>query len=251
MKRVVCLAVAVCLVLSCSLFAQQNAVSAPQAGSASVADHIGIGVKVGLLGAGAELAARLDRHSNVRAGFNVLGYSRSFNKDGINYGGHLSFRTIEAHYDYYPWAGKFHVSGGMLDYIGNPITANALVPGGSSFTLGGQTYYSQNANPAFASGKVNFNQVSPTVTFGWGNLVRENHHFSVPIELGIAFQGSPKSTLGLVGNVCTDQAQTQCFNAATDPTVQSNVIAEQTKLNNSMKPFKFYPIISVGFGYKF
>jgi hypothetical protein len=89
------------------------------------------------------------------------------------------------------------------------------------------------------------------VTFGWGNLVRENHHFSVPIELGIAFQGSPKSTLGLVGNVCTDQAQTQCFNAATDPTVQSNVAAEQTKLNNSMKPFKFYPIISVGFGYKF
>lgn len=251
MKRVVCLAVAVCLVLSCSVFAQSNSVTAPQSGSSSGADHIGIGVKVGLLGAGAELAARLDRHNNIRAGFNVLGYSRSFNKDGINYGGHLSFRTIEAHYDYYPWAGKFHVSGGMLDYIGNPITANALVPGGSSFTLGGQTYYSQNANPAFASGKVNFNQVSPTVTFGWGNLVRENHHFSVPIELGIAFQGSPKSTLGLVGNVCTDQAQTQCFNAATDPTVQSNVAAEQTKLNNSMKPFKFYPIISVGFGYKF
>jgi hypothetical protein len=251
MKRVVCLVVAVCLVSSCSLSAQSNAVNAPQSGSASVADHIGFGVKVGLLGAGAELAARIDRHSNIRAGFNVLGYSRSFDKDGINYDGHLSFRTIEAHYDYYPWAGKFHVSGGLLDYIGNPITANAFVPGGSSFTLGGQTYYSQNTNPAFASGKVDFNQVSPTVTFGWGNLVRENHHFSVPIELGIAFQGSPKSALGLTGNVCTDQAQTQCFNAATDPTVQSNVLAEQTKLNNSMKPFKFYPIISIGFGYKF
>lgn len=251
MKKAGCLAVAVCLVSSCSLLAQQNAVSAPQAGSASVADHIGFGVKVGLLGAGAEIAARLDPHSNVRAGFNVLGYSRSFNKDGINYDGHLSFRTIEAHYDYYPWAGKFHISGGLLDYIGNPITANALVPGGSSFTLGGQTYYSQNSNPASASGRVNFHQVSPTVTFGWGNLVRENHHFSIPVELGVAFQGSPKSTLGLVGSVCTDQAQTQCFNAASDPTVLANVASEQTKLNNSMKPFKFYPIISIGFGYKF
>jgi len=29
------------------------------------------------------------------------------------------------------------------------------------------------------------------------------------------------------------------------------VLAEQTRLNNSMKPFKFYPIISIGFGYKF
>lgn len=252
MKKAVCFVVAVCLVSTCSLFAQQNAVSAPQAGSASVADHIGLGVKVGLLGVGAEVAARIERHSNVRAGFNVLGYSRSFDKDGINYSGHLSFRTIEAHYDYYPWAGKFHVSGGVLDYIGNPITANALVPAGSSFTLGGQTYYSQNGNPAFASGKVNFNQVSPTVTFGWGNLVRENHHFSVPIELGIAFQGSPKSTLGMIGGVCTDPTATiNCFNAATDPTVQSNIVSEQTKLNNSMKPFKFYPIISIGFGYKF
>lgn len=255
-KRAVCLAVAVCLVSSCTVLAQSNSVTAPQSGSSSVADHIGMGVKVGLLGAGAEIAARLDRHSNVRAGFNVLGYSRSFDKDGINYDGHLSFRTIEAHYDYYPWAGKFHISGGMLDYIGNPITANALVPQDASFTLGGHTYYGAAApNQAMASGRVNFNQVSPTVTFGWGNLVRENHHFSVPIELGVAFQGSPKSTLNLLGDVC-DQPSTSglpqnCRAVSSDPMVQANILSEQTKLNNSMKPFKFYPIISIGFGYKF
>jgi len=33
--------------------------------------------------------------------------------------------------------------------------------------------------------------------------------------------------------------------------VQSNITGEETKLNNSMKPFKFYPILSFGFGYKF
>jgi hypothetical protein len=82
-------------------------------------------------------------------------------------------------------------------------------------------------------------------------LLRENHHFSVPVELGVVFQGSPKSTLNLTGNVCTDQLQTNCFNAATDPTVQSNVVAEEAKLNKNMKPFKYYPIISFGFGYKF
>jgi hypothetical protein len=251
MKKVWCLAVTVCLVLSCGLFAQQNAVSAPPSGSSSVTDHIGMGVKVGLLGAGAEIAARIESHSNVRAGFNVLGYSRGFDKDGINYSGHLSFRTIEAHYDYYPWAGKFHISGGLLDYIGNPITANALIPVQSSFSLGGQQYYTQ-SNQAFASGKVKFNQVSPTITFGWGNLVRENHHFSFPVELGVAFQGSPKSALGVGGTICTDPVNpATCVNAATDATVQSNVVAEQAKLDKNMKPFKFFPIISFGFGYKF
>lgn len=244
---------AVCVLFAVgSMYAQsESAVSSSRANSEAVQDHLGLGVKVGLLGVGAEVAARVNPHANVRAGYNVLGYSRSFDKDGINYDGHLSFRTFEAHLDYFPWAGSFHISGGMLDYIGNPITANALVPGGSSFTLGGQQYFSDSANPAFASGKVNFNQVSPTITFGWGNLVRENHHFSFPVELGVAFQGSPRSTLNVSGNVCTDQAQTNCFNAATDPTVQTNVLSEQTKLNNSMKPFKFYPIISFGFGYKF
>lgn len=257
MRKVGCrfVVVAGCLLAVVTSYAQstdgQSVVTSPAATSSRMQDNFGIGVKVGLLGAGAEIAARVNHHSDVRAGFNVLGYSRTFDKDGISYSGHLSFRTIEAHYDYFPWAGTFHISGGMLDYIGNPITANALVPGGSSFTLGGQQYYSESASPASANGRVNFNQVSPTVTFGWGNLVRENHHFSFPVELGVAFQGSPKSTLNLAGNVCTDQAQTTCFNAATDPTVQANVLSEQTKLNNSMKPFKFYPIISFGFGYKF
>jgi hypothetical protein len=162
----------------------------------------GIGVKTSFLGVGAELATRVTHHTNARAGFNILGYSRNFSKDGINYGGHLSFRTVEAHYDIYPWAGNFHVSPGVLAYMGNPVTANAIVPGNQSFSLGGQTYYSDPSAPVTANGKMNFNQVSPTATIGWGNLVRRNKRFSIPIEIGAAFQGSPKSTLNLTGNVC-------------------------------------------------
>jgi hypothetical protein len=245
---------AVCLLLLAMNVFAQSAVSSPQATSGTIQDNFGIGVKVGLLGVGTEIAARVNSHSNLRAGFNVLGYSRTFNKDGISYGGHLSFRTIEAHYDYFPWARSFHISGGLLDYIGNPITANALVPADTSFSLGGQQYYSDSASPAAANGRVNFNQISPTVTFGWGNLVRENKHFSFPVEFGVAFQGSPKSTLSLAGSVCNQPSTNPIGRTCTptsDPTVQANVLSEQAKLDNSMKPFKFYPIISFGFGYKF
>jgi hypothetical protein len=214
----------------------------------------GLGVKASLLGVGAEVAARVSHRTNARAGFNILGYSRTFNKDGISYGGHLSFRTFEAHYDIFPWAGSFHVSPGVLAYMGNPVTANAVVPGNQSFTLGGQTYYSDPSNPATASGRVNFNQVSPTATLGWGNLVHRNsRRFSIPVEFGVAFQGAPKSTLNLTGNVCDAPSGTfgaTCMSTS-NATVQSNVIAEQGKINHSMRPFKFYPIISVGFGYKF
>jgi hypothetical protein len=33
--------------------------------------------------------------------------------------------------------------------------------------------------------------------------------------------------------------------------VQSNVVAEQAKINKDTSAFKVYPIISIGFGYKF
>lgn len=213
--------------------------------------RVGIGVKGSFLGGGVEVAARVTHHTNVRAGFNMFTYSRDFNKDSIAYNGQVNFKTVEAHYDIFPFAGSFHVSPGVLAYIGDPITATAAVPGGQSFSLGGTTYYSDTGTPVTGNGKIDFNRAAPMATFGWGNLVPRNHrHFSVPVELGVAFQGSPKATLNLAGNVC-DSPGVNCRSVASDPTVQSNILAEQTKVNNSMSFFKAYPIISVGFGYSF
>ena len=224
--------------------------SSSRASFASSEPRVGIGVKGSLLGGGVEVAARVTHRTNVRAGFNTFSYSRGFNKDSVAYNGQLDFKTVEAHYDIFPFAGKFHVSPGVLAYIGDPITATAAVPGGQSFKLGSTTYYSDTGTPVTGSGKINFNRAAPMATFGWGNLVPRNGHFSVPVELGVAFQGSPKATLNLAGNVC-DSPGVNCRSIASDATVQGNILSEQTKVNNSMSFFKVYPIISVGFGYSF
>jgi hypothetical protein len=42
-----------------------------------------------------------------------------------------------------------------------------------------------------------------------------------------------------------------CGAIASSPTVQANVQAEQTKLNNDLAPFKYYPVVRLTFGYKF
>jgi len=164
----------------------------------------GVGVKVSTLGAGAEAAVRVTHRTNVRAGFNLIDYSRGFNKDGIAYNGQLSFKTFEAHYDIFPWAKSFHVSPGVLVYAGDPITATAAVPANQTFTLGGVNYYSDPTNPVIGNGKIDFNRAAPMITLGWGNLIsrQEGKHFSVPVELGVAFQGSPKANLALAGSVC-------------------------------------------------
>ncbi|MGA9390882.1 MAG: hypothetical protein WBV69_10590 [Candidatus Sulfotelmatobacter sp.] len=223
----------------------------PTESSSEDSGRVGIGAKASLLGGGVEVAVRTTHRANVRAGFNIISYSRGFSQDGFAYNGQLSFKTFEAHYDFFPWAGNFHLSPGVLAYFGDPITATASVPAGQSFSLGGVTYYSDTTTPVTGNGKIDFDRVSPMATVGWGNLIpRSSRHFSIPFELGVAFQGSPQATLNLAGNVC-DSPGANCRPIPSDPVVQNQIKAEQTKITNSMSLFKVYPVISVGFGYKF
>jgi len=209
---------------------------------------VGAGIKVSSLGAGAEVATPLARRLNLRGGFNDFSYERGFNKDGVAYAGQLNFRSGEAHLDWFPFGGGFHLSPGALFYNGNQITANASVAAGQSFTLNGTSYTSDPADPVVGLGKVNFKKAGPMLTLGWGNVLPRGHHrFSVPFEIGAIYTGAPQAALNLSGSAC-DSTGANCMAIATTPTIQSNVISEQNKLNKDMSSFKFYLVISVGFG---
>jgi hypothetical protein len=222
--------------------AQQEAATSP---------HFGAGIKLSLLGIGGEAAIPITNKMDIRGGFNALSYSRNFDKDGVAYAGQLSFRSIEAHYDWFPFGGSFHLSPGMLVYNGNKVTANASVAGGQTFDLNDTTYSSDPANPISGKGKIDFKKVAPTFTIGWGSLVpRNGRHWSIPFEIGAAYQNAPRATLSLTGGAC-DSSGLNCQDVSSDPTFLSNVQAEQDKLNKDMSSFKFYPLISIGFGYRF
>jgi len=212
---------------------------------------IGVGVKLSLLGIGGEAAIALTRRINVRGGANFFNYSRGFRKDGINYGAQLVFRSAEAHLDFFPFAGSFHLSPGLLFYNDNHINATATVPAGQQFTLGGVSYSSSAANPVTGTAKLSFNKAAPSFLVGFGNLLpRNRRRFSLSTEIGVAYTGAPKATLNLQGTACT-RGVVVCVNAATDPTVQSNVQSEVAKVNHDVSAFKIYPLASVGFAVNF
>ena len=136
-------------------------------------------------------------------------------------------------------------------YFGDPISGHTTVPAGQSFSLGNVNYYSDPAAPTNGHGKIDFNQVAPAVTAGWKSLLPHNSgHFTIPFEFGVVFQGSAKTNLNLSGSVCSAPGGVNCLSVA-NPTVQSSVVGEQSKLNNSMSLFKAYPILSIGLGYSF
>jgi hypothetical protein len=217
---------------------------------------MGVGLRLSSLGVGGEFAVELTHRSNLRAGFNLLGYSRGFSKDGINYAASLSLRSVEAHYDWFPFRG-FHISPGLMLYNGNNLSATATVPSGNRFTLSGVTYLSEPGDPVLGSGKIDFNKAAPTIMFGLGNLVRRSgRRFSVNFEVGLAFQGDPHAALSLGGSVCANYTGvpvvfSDCRSISSDPTVQANVAAEQAKINHDISPFKVYPLISLTLGYRF
>jgi hypothetical protein len=219
-----------------------------------------INLSLFLFSPGIEVATPVTRKSNVRAGFNAFVYDRTFHSDQNEYGGRLDFKTFQAHYDYFPFGGGFHVSGGLLAYFGNPITATIST---QDFKLNNvEYYYANNATAITGTGKITFNAVSPTVTIGFGNIVsrKPNKHFTVPVELGVAFQGAPKAALSFNNAVlCTSQGvaptdpscQSTTINNNALSTLQTNIAKEQNKLNSDLSIVKAYPIFSIGFGYKF
>lgn len=213
--------------------------------------RIGIGLKASTLGAGIEAATAVTRRSNVRVGLNAFDYSTGFNRDGIHYNGKLNLRSVGVFYDQY-LVGGFHVSPGVLVYDGNRGGADATAAGGQSFTLGSETYFSSKTNPVAGTGTLKFDrEVAPALMFGFGNLLpRSQRHFSVTFDFGVIFQGPPKVTLNLAGSTCNGQGNL-CQDIRSNSGIQANIQSQQGKLNDSLAPFKYYPVVSLGFGYKF
>src|SRR6266478_5626149 len=82
--------------------------------------------------------------------------------------------------------------------------------------------------------------ISPGVLLYNGNNVTASA--SVP--------GGQSFTLSNTNYVC-DSTGLFCRSISSDPTIQANVASEQAKLNKSASPYKFYPVLSFGVGFKF
>lgn len=211
----------------------------------------GVFAKGSTLGIGGDAGVSITPFFNVRGGFNGFSYSHGFSSNGISYNGQIRFRSVEALVDITPLRDWFHISPGMLVYNGNQITATANVPGGQTFDLGGTSFKSSSTDPIHGNGQLVVQKAAPMVMFGFGNPIPHSHHFTIVNDFGIVFQGTPRTTLNLAGTACDAVTGLACVNAATDPTFQSQVKAEQDKINKDTSIIKFYPVASIGVGIRF
>ena len=210
---------------------------------------IAFGLTASTLGGGAEVATPLSRTLNLRVGASYVRYDVPFSTSGFKYDPGVKFSAMRSTIDWFPRQGGFHVSAGAL-YFNNTIAGSATVPQGQTFTLGDTTYTNSVDDPVHGRAELVYHRkTAPLVLLGFGNVLpRSGRHLSVPLEFGGAYLKKPDMNVDLAGTACTSQG---CFNAATDPTVQSNLTQELAQYRGYLHYFQVYPVMSMGLACRF
>jgi hypothetical protein len=235
--------------------ASAAAPAAPEASQGGPFSGLGVGVKVGVAGIGFDVATPIvPTRLNLRGGATFFSYNLSeTTSDNLVVNGTLKLQNSGVMVDWFPFRGSFRLSGGATVYNNKGVTATINEPAGSSFTLGSTTYYSSASSPITGTGVCKLGgNAGGRVSFGWGNLVpKKGHHFSFDTELGIEFVSKPTVALGFAGSYCTGSANCESPTPiAGNATFAANVATEQAKLQSDVNFLSFYPIVSVGIGWR-
>lgn len=206
--------------------------------AASASAHaVGFGLRVGTTGLGMDFGFGLTDSIALRVGYAGADVNRGFDEGDIHYDAKLKWSNASALLDWH-FLGNFRLTGGVVN-ANNRVDATGT-PTGGTFTINGTPY------PAADVGTLNGTtrlgkSATPYLGIGYGNLGTRG--FSFYADLGVMFQGAP--TVSLTGTCGPALPPAQCAQ------LQADIAAEEQKLNDDLKDFKYYPVFNLGLAYTF
>lgn len=215
--------------------AEQGEPAAP----ATQGANVGVSLGGGTTGVGLHLAFPVAESLNLR--FGVNGASRHINAstDDLDYRIKAKLNTFDVLLDWYPFDNAFRFTGGMM-INNNRLDASAKPNGSGTYVINGNTYSAAAAGQI--DGRVDFRRAAPYLGVGWGNAIATTRGWSLSADLGIMFQGNPRTRLQSSG--CTASAAL-CAQLASD------VQAESYRLADEANDYKAYPVLRIGASYLF
>jgi hypothetical protein len=200
------------------------------------ADSGGLAImgKAGTLGLGGELATRITSDINARVGLNTLDYDFDKKYDDIEYDAELDFSSFSALVDWYIFGDSFRVTGGLLS-LNHALDLDATPK--TNQTIGDNVYTPSEIGTL--SGRAKMKGVAPYIGIGWGNPLDRSHKWGLYCDLGVAFADAPDVSLSSNGTL------------ASDSTFQADLAKERNDIEDDVKPFRFYPVLSLGLYFRF
>lgn len=184
------------------------------AGSAHAA---GIGVRAGTTGLGADVAWDLAPTLSARLGYSALKWSHDVDTSSVDYDGKLKLSNFNTFVDFHPLGPIFRLTGGFI------------------FNDNKYDVRSKQFNGALSGTVEAGRSAAPYLGIGWGTVAGAGINFYA--DLGVMFMGSPKARLSAN---CGSLSASQCS------ALQSEVLAEQRRLEDELKDFKHYPVLNLG-----
>ena len=193
-------------------------------------------LKAGTLGAGLDVSVGMSESLGLRLQANALSYEDDFTESDVDYSADLELKSAGLLLDWHPFSGVFRVSLGAY-WNGNEATAVGR-PTGGTYEINGTTYAS--AEIGSLNGQVDFPSVAPYLGLGFGSAPKAGSGLSFSFDVGVLYQQEANVALSVACGTTVRCAQ-----------LQSDVAAEAVSLQDDLKDYKFYPVVSFGIGYRF
>lgn len=195
---------------------------------------LAIAGKSSTLGLGGELTTGITPDINTRVGLNTLGLDFDGDISDIEYDLGLDFFSFSALVDLYIFDDYFHLTSGVVS-LDHELNMRAQPT--SSEEIGGVVYTAAEIGTLF--GKVEAEDVAPYIGIGWGNALNNGNRWGFYCDLGVAFTNSPDVDLSANGTM------------ASNAMFQANLAKERDEIEDDLKSFKYYPVISLGLFFRF
>lgn len=195
---------------------------------AAGADSFAVGARAGTTGLGLEGTWRLTDSVNLRGGYYAFDYGTDLEEDGVEYDGDLRLRNAAVFADWHPFGGTFRLSAGGVQ-SGNEFQGTA----DGDIEVGDNTYAAQ------LQADVDWSGLAPYLGVGFGNAM-SGGRLTFSLDLGVMFTGSPEVRLD--GSV---------DDPALEAEFADDLERERANLEDELSDVKYYPVISLGFAYRF
>ncbi len=194
---------------------------------------VAIGGKAGTLGYGGELTAKIRSDLNARVGINTLDLDFDGDIADIDYDLDLGLDSFTALVDWFAFNGPLRITGGVI-FMNNDLDLRASGSAGELEGIGDGTY--DWAGVGTLSGRVSIDNAAPYIGIGWGNILDKSKRWGFYSDFGIAFTDSPDVKLS---------------SSATVPGLPADLLRERRDIEDDLRSFKYYPVLSAGFFIRF
>ena len=132
--------------------------------------RLGLYAAVSPLGVGVHASTNLTPRLDIRVFENFFPINHTFTRSDVVVALHIHFANAGVAADYYPFHRAFHISPGLLFYNRNRVNATVKALPNASITLNNTEWFSDPANPAYGTGRLDIGGSCFMITAGYGRI---------------------------------------------------------------------------------